>query len=93
MPTRRTVSLLTITQPEQSGGMGQAQSLSRDSGLRREDLTVAILYWIMRKAPPLAANLRGKSQERTRAILHGLTSGCTSSARSLMYLSLRSGVS
>jgi len=24
MPTRRTVSLLTITQPEQSGGMGQA---------------------------------------------------------------------
>jgi hypothetical protein len=33
-----------------------------------------------------------KSQERTRAILHGLTSGCTSSARSLIYLSSQSGV-
>jgi hypothetical protein len=34
--------LLTITQPEQSGGTGQAQSLSRDSaGLRQEHLTVS----------------------------------------------------
>jgi hypothetical protein len=52
MPTRRTVSLLTITQPEQSGGARQAQSLSRDSAgfvLDRE-----------KSAPPLAAKLRGK---------------------------------
>jgi len=61
MPTRRTVSLLTITQPEQSGGTGQARSLSRDSaGLRQEHLTLAILYWLRRKAPPLAAKPRGK---------------------------------
>jgi hypothetical protein len=38
------------------------------------------------KGPPLAA----KSQERTHAILRGLTSGCISYARSLIYLSLQS---
>jgi hypothetical protein len=75
----------TITQPEQSAAWDRPNRFREISaGLRQEHLTVGILYWIKEKGAAAGGKLRGKSQERTRAILRGLTSGCTSSARRLI---------
>jgi hypothetical protein len=64
MPTRRTVSLLTITQPEHSGGMGQAQSLSRDSAeLRQETLNSRHSVLDQQKGAAAGDKAARKSQE------------------------------
>jgi len=71
MPTRRTVSLLTMTQPEQSGGTGQAQSAFTRFG-RITSGTPNSRHSVLdqeKGLPPLAAKLRGKKPRTNRCNL------------------------